>query len=67
MYRTIQLIFLVLMFLFAGLTIAFFIYVLITNTSEFFRNILNPLILVYFFPSCICYWIALWTEGKCKN
>jgi hypothetical protein len=63
MYGTIRVVFLGLAYLFGGLVVAFLIYVLVTNTGEFFRNIMNPLVVVYFFPACVCYWISDWA-GK---
>ncbi len=44
--------------LFGALAVAFMIYVLIVNPKEFFRNLLNPLWIVYFLPSAVCYWLA---------
>lgn len=64
MYQTLRLIFLSLTYLFGGLAVAFLVYVLVTNTGEFFRNIMNPLIAVYFIPAAICYWIADWADKK---
>ena len=67
MYQAIRLMFLGLMYLFGGLAVAFLVYVLVTDTGEFFRNIMNPLILVYFIPAVICYWIADCADKKRGN
>lgn len=63
-YGSLRSLFLGLSWLFAGLAVAFMVYVLVVNPREFFSNILNPLWLVYFAPAIFCFWGASWAQRK---
>jgi len=66
MFNTIRILFYGLAWFFGGLAGLFLLFFLITNTSGFMANIMNPLIVIYFVPAIICFWIAEWADKKIK-
>jgi uncharacterized membrane protein YqjE len=66
MFKAMHYIFLGLAYLLGGLAGLFLLYVMFTDTKEFFKNIINPLVALYFLPAIVCVWLAQWCEKKSK-